>query len=156
MKIKSKSATDTKRIGRSLSKCLNEGDVVLLAGPLGVGKTVFIKGALGGLGIKEDQVVSPSFTIIREYKKKTLNFYHLDLYRLRKAEELLGLGYQDYCYQPDGITFIEWGQRIREMLPKFIQIDISFLSESKRQINIKLKGYPKDKLKDLNYEFISH
>jgi len=128
---------------------LTEGDVITLEGPLGVGKTVFIKGVLKGFGFKEKSVISPSFTIIREYRKKGLRVYHIDLYRIERKEELLNLGYEDYFYSPQGISLIEWGGRVEDILPKYIKVRMSFKGFEERSIVITTRGYHRAKFKTL-------
>ena len=144
---KTHSAKETYALGKIFSKSLIVGDVVVLRGPLGVGKTTFIKGILGGFGIKNRDILSPSFILIREYKKKGITINHIDLYRIKTKKELLSLGYNDYFYAPQAITLIEWGERIKHMLDKFIKVDIAFLNFNSRKIKLSLRGYPKNKLK---------
>jgi len=146
MKIISNSDKETKVIGSKFSKILKTGDVVLLEGPLGAGKTVFIKGVLSGFGFKPNQIMSPSFTILKEYKKRNDYFYHIDLYRIDNPKELVDLGYQEYCYEPQGISFIEWGERIKNIMPQYIEVSISYLTLDSRNIEFKSKGYKKNKL----------
>ena len=136
----SSSSKDTMSLGRKFSKLLTKGDVVILEGPLGAGKTVFAKGILKGFGFKEKEVISPTFTIIREYKKRGLRIYHIDLYRIEKKEELLTLGYEDYFYYPEGISIIEWGERVEDILPKYIRVRINFKGPGKRSIVVTKKG----------------
>ena len=149
MRFITNSARETKTLAKKFSKSLAEGDVVIFEGPLGTGKTVFVKGILKGFGFREKDVISPSFTIIREHKKKDLRVYHIDLYRIEKKEELLNLGYEDYFYSPRGISLIEWGGRVEDILPKYIKVRISFKGFDKRSIVITTKGYPRTKFKTL-------
>lgn len=147
MKIISNSVKETKTLGKKFASILKTGDVVLLQGPLGVGKTVFIKGVLSSFGIEEDDVLSPSFTLIREYDGKEKHFFHIDLYRIEKAQELIGLGYQQYLYSPQGITFVEWGKRVADIIDSCLIVDIDFKTEQKRKVSFEQKGLKKDKLK---------
>jgi len=147
MRLVSTSVRKTKFLGERLSNSLKKGDVVVLDGLLGVGKTTFIKGILKGFGFEDREIVSPSFTIISEYKHRRFLIYHIDLYRIDKKEELMNLGYEDYFYSPEGISLIEWGQKIEDILPKYVRVNLSFLGPSKRRITFGLKGYPKEKLK---------
>ena len=149
MRIVSYSPQETKFIGERFAYLLSIGDVVLLEGILGSGKTVFIKGILKRFGFPDKEVVSPSFTLIREYLLKDFPIYHIDLYRIKVKEELINLGYEDYFYQPKGITLIEWGDRIEEILVHYIKVKISFVKQDKRIIDISTKGYPKEKLERL-------
>lgn len=146
MKIVTASPKETISLGRKFSSLLRKGDVVVLEGPLGAGKTTFIKGILSGLGIKKDMVISPSFTLIREYKAPKMMIYHIDLYRIENKKELINLGYQDYFYSPGGLSLIEWGQRIEGILPEYLKVRISFLGQNKRNIDMSTKGYLKKEL----------
>ena len=147
MRVVSNSAKETMLLGEKISRYLTEGDVVLLMGPLGAGKTVFIKGILKGFGFKEKDVISPSFMIKREYKKKGLKIYHIDLYRVEKKEELLNLGYEDYFYSPEGISLIEWGGRVEKIISKYIKVIINFKGFQERSIVITTRGYHRDKFR---------
>jgi tRNA threonylcarbamoyladenosine biosynthesis protein TsaE len=144
--VNSDNSLGTADIGYKIASCLKQGDVVILQGPLGVGKTVFIKGVLAAFGIDKGEVLSPTFTIIREYKVK-FNIYHMDFYRLQRKEELFNLGYQNYLYQPQGITLLEWGERIESNLKNYIKIKLDFLSLRQRIIEIDFKGSSKQRLK---------
>lgn len=112
--IEVKSAQDTMNLGERLASLLNPGDLVLLDGDLGAGKTTFTKGLANGLGIKRP-IKSPTFTIIREYKEGRIPLYHMDIYRLENggAEEL---GLDEY-FNSDGINVIEWSKFIDDLLP---------------------------------------
>ncbi|MDP8261127.1 MAG: tRNA (adenosine(37)-N6)-threonylcarbamoyltransferase complex ATPase subunit type 1 TsaE [Candidatus Kappaea frigidicola] len=132
----SKSDQETKRIAARLAKYLKAQDFLALCGDLGTGKTTFVKGLARGLGIKEEQVISPSFMLIRQYKGK-LPLYHFDLYRLDYLEQVEFLGYEEYFYG-EGVCCMEWANKIEELLPaEYLQINIKFLSEHKRKITFK-------------------
>ena len=92
------------------------GDVVALDGDLGAGKTQLVKGLCAALGVPPEQVTSPTFTIVHEYRGANFPIYHLDAYRIERIEELYELGYEDYVYG-DGLCLIEWAQRIAPLLP---------------------------------------
>ncbi len=147
MKIVTNSPKDTKNMAKEISKILDDGDVVILEGPLGVGKTTFIKGVIAALGVNEKKVRSPSFTIIKEYSTKKKRIFHIDLYRINKTEELFNLGYEDYFYEPEGITFIEWGERIENILPKYIKIRMRFVGKNRRSVMFVMRGYRKTEFK---------
>lgn len=106
---------DTFSIGVELGKTVKPGDIFCLEGELGTGKTVFAKGLAEGLGITEP-VLSPTFTIIREYDGGRIPLYHFDAYRIADPEEMYELGYEGYFFG-DGVCLIEWASRIRELLP---------------------------------------
>jgi tRNA threonylcarbamoyladenosine biosynthesis protein TsaE len=104
----------TRAFGRSLAEQLPPGSVLALHGELGSGKTCFVQGLAEGLGISAI-VNSPTYTLIHEYRGAR-PLYHIDLYRVRSADEALGLGLEEYL-QPDGITAIEWADRVTDWLP---------------------------------------
>ena len=135
----SKSIEDTIGIGQRLAKGLRAGDVVALMGDLGAGKTVLTKGIAKGLGVKNVRYVnSPTFVIIKEYKGR-LPLYHFDIYRLNRSSMLDSESYREYFYG-DGVTVIEWADKIRSILPKkHIEVKLSVIGEDKRKIEIKKK-----------------
>lgn len=130
-------AIETEEEGRRLGETLRKGDVVSLRGSLGAGKTVLAKGIAKALGITE-AIVSPTFTLVQEYDGKE-KLYHLDLYRLSGEDEFESMGGEEFLY-PDGITLIEWSEKIEDMLPDstiFVTVDI--LPDGFRDIDIKRK-----------------
>lgn len=137
MRYISNSPEDTIEIGRELALKLKRGDVVALIGDLGSGKTVFTKGIAAGLGVKNPRYVnSPTFVIIKEYKGK-MPLYHFDLYRLDHSSVLDEEGYEEYFYG-DGVTVIEWADKIRPILPKkYVEVKLTALSEDKRKIEMR-------------------
>ena len=111
--------------GRVFASYLKKGDVISLRGSLGAGKTVLAKGIARTLEI-EDNIVSPTFTIVQEYEGN-MKMYHLDLYRLSGDDEFESMGGEDFLY-PDGISLIEWSEKIEDMLPEstiFVTIEIA-------------------------------
>lgn len=106
---------NTFEIGVECALQCNAGDVVLLNGDLGVGKTVFAKGFGNGLGV-EVPISSPTFTIMQIYEEGRLPLYHFDVYRIADIEEMDEIGYEDYFYG-DGVCLIEWAELIKELLP---------------------------------------
>ncbi len=106
---------DTAKIGETLAREAKPGEIYLLEGDLGVGKTVFAKGFALGLGITEP-ITSPTFTIIQEYEKGRLPFYHFDVYRIADEEEMFELGYESYFFG-QGVCLIEWASLIQGLLP---------------------------------------
>ncbi len=110
------SEQDTWEIGKMLGKHVTRGQIFLLHGDLGVGKTVFTKGFAEGLDIREP-ITSPTFTLIQEYQEGRFPFYHFDVYRIGDVEEMYDLGYEDYFFG-DGVCLIEWASRIEEILPE--------------------------------------
>ena len=130
----SHSDRETERIGYALGKELRKGDVVSLRGSLGAGKTVLAKGIARALGITES-IVSPTFTLVQEYDG-AMKLYHLDLYRLSGEDEFESMGGEEFLY-PDGVTLIEWSEKIDDMLPdSTIFIEISINDDLSRTIRI--------------------
>ncbi len=116
MRMESESEQNTFDIARQIGDKVSPGDIYLLDGDLGVGKTVFAKGFACGLGISEP-ITSPTFTIIQEYEGGRMPFYHFDAYRIADAEEMYELGYEGYFFG-DGVCLIEWASLIQEILPE--------------------------------------
>ncbi len=130
-RFETRSADETRAIGRTLGENLKEGDIVALTGELGSGKTVFAKGIAEGLGVTEE-VVSPTFTLQKTYRgTQTLN--HFDLYRIEDEEELTHIGFYDTL--GDGIAVIEWAERA-EWLPPCIRVTLSGTGADPRVIEI--------------------
>ncbi|MCX5678380.1 MAG: tRNA (adenosine(37)-N6)-threonylcarbamoyltransferase complex ATPase subunit type 1 TsaE [Candidatus Omnitrophica bacterium] len=139
MLLISKSVEETIKTGERLARKLKPGDVVALIGNLGAGKTVLTKGIAKGLGVKDVRYVnSPTFVTIKEYKGK-IPLYHFDIYRLNNANVLDSESYEEYFYG-DGVTVIEWADKIRGILPKkYIEVKLSVAGEGKRRIEIKTR-----------------
>jgi tRNA threonylcarbamoyladenosine biosynthesis protein TsaE len=130
----SQSEAETAAAGRDLARRLEAGSVVLLAGDLGAGKTVFVKGLAEGLGIDPDEVSSPTFTLVQEYRGGRLPLYHVDLYRLRSIEvDDLGL---DEMAWSGGVVAIEWPDRLPHAMDKTVAVSIEHGDERRRTISI--------------------
>ena len=110
------SEQETFDLGKKLGESAKAGDVFTMEGDLGVGKTVFTKGFACGLGVQDD-VVSPTFTIVQEYEDGRIPLYHFDVYRIGDVEEMEEIGYEDYVHG-EGVCLIEWANLIEEILPK--------------------------------------
>ena len=110
----SKNEADTKQLAKKLAAKLKPKDVVVLTGELGSGKTKFTEGFLSYFGL-ENEISSPTFTIVNEYKKNDLNIYHFDVYRLSDSSEFYEIGGEEYF--ENGICLIEWGELIEDALP---------------------------------------
>lgn len=136
MVLQTKSASETIRIGRSIGSRLLSGDVVALVGELGAGKTQLIKGIATGAGVgKPTYISSPSFTLINEYPGR-IPFYHIDLFRLGWEKEAEELGLEDY-FQSEGITVIEWADKIPSLLPReMLLIHIVYAGKNRRSLEI--------------------
>lgn len=140
MHITSHSVLDTIKLGSAIARHLKPGDIICLSGQLGAGKTVLVKGIARGIGVKPDDVVSPTFVLMRQYRGRlTLN--HLDLYRLDAAQQMFDVGYEDYLYT-DAVVVIEWPQRLSYLAPKeCLNIEISAgVGEADRSITLRPHG----------------
>lgn len=134
MKYISKDTDNTERLGYALGTKLKGGEVISLRGSLGAGKTVLAKGIARALGITES-IVSPTFTLVQEYDGR-LKLYHLDVYRLSGEDEFESMGGEEFLYH-DGVTLIEWSEKIEDMLPEdTIFISISINDDQSRVIEI--------------------
>lgn len=134
MRYLSNSAEETEALGRKLASLFKGGEVISLRGSLGAGKTVLAKGIARELGITES-IVSPTFTLVQEYDGR-LKMYHLDLYRLSGEDEFESMGGEEYLYH-DGITLLEWSEKIESMLPdETIYISITINDDQSRNIDI--------------------
>ena len=138
--LHTKNTTETVRIGKRIGSLLLPGDVVALVGELGTGKTQFIKGIAAGVKVGNPTYISsPSFTLINEYRGK-IPFYHIDLFRLKTEKEAEELGLEEY-FGGEGITAIEWADRIPSLLPKEILfVQIRHIGKQIRSIEIVAKG----------------
>lgn len=115
VRIVLKGLKETEEFGEKLGSILKPGDIISLTGDLGAGKTTLTKSIGKGLGV-EDYITSPTFTLINEYKGR-LNLYHFDVYRLEGPIDLYDLGFEEYIYS-NGVSIIEWGDKIKEILPE--------------------------------------
>ena len=136
----SKSENDTKKLAIKMASMLKKGDLIVLCGELGSGKTKFTEGFLTYFGL-ENEISSPTFTIVNEYKKDDINIYHFDVYRLEDSSEFYAIGGDEYF--ENGICLIEWGELIEDALPnEYIKIDFSRddSNENERILNIQSIG----------------
>lgn len=131
---------ETKELAYTLASKLECSDIIVLSGDLGSGKTKFTEGFLSFWGL-ENEISSPTFTIVNEHHKEDINIYHLDVYRLEDLEEFLAIGGTEYF--ENGICVIEWGEIIKDVLPNnYIQITFSKdeNNENIRYLNIEAFG----------------
>ena len=127
----SNSKEQTKQIAAKIASSLSRGDVILLKGDLGAGKTTFVSGVAKALNVKDD-VISPTFNIMKCYFDGTIPLYHIDAYRLEGQNIEIGL---DEYIEGDGVCFIEWPDYIASLLPdELLEITINNLGENKRKI----------------------
>jgi tRNA threonylcarbamoyladenosine biosynthesis protein TsaE len=138
LKLTSQSPEQTQRLGVRIGELALSGDVFLLVGELGTGKTCLTQGIAWGLGIKE-YAMSPSFVIVRELYGR-LPLYHIDLYRLDRIEESMELGLDDYLYGK-GVCVVEWAEKALSILPKkHLLTKISYLSDTGRSFQMEPSG----------------
>jgi tRNA threonylcarbamoyladenosine biosynthesis protein TsaE len=128
---------DTVRLGAVLADVLPPGTVVGLIGTLGAGKTRLVQAVAAALGVPPGSVTSPTFVLVNEYTGGRLPVYHFDTYRLKDEDEFLALGPEEY-FESEGITFVEWADRIAELLPEErLEITLEVTGETERRISIR-------------------
>lgn len=132
--ITTSSEAETTEAGERLGRTLNAGDVVLLYGDLGAGKTAFVRGLARGLDANPDDVSSPTFTIVQEYRGRT-TLYHVDLYRLEPAE-IDDLGLEDLVCG-DGIVAIEWAERWKGRPDDVTEVWLEEAGDERRHVRIR-------------------
>ena len=113
--IQTATADDTRAVGESLAALLRARDAVALTGELGAGKTTLVQGIARGLGVA-DQVVSPTFTLVREYRGTELELAHVDVYRLDRVQDVMDLGL-DELGDGEAVLLVEWGDAVEALLP---------------------------------------
>jgi len=153
--IVTKNEAETKKLAKEMAVGIlidgplkNKAKVMVLEGPLGAGKTAFAQGVAEGLGIK-DGVKSPTFLILKEYKLRIKNkesrskdktftkFYHVDCYRMKNEKDAKDTGIKEALEDPENIVLIEWGERVKKILPKkCMRIKFYYISENKRKITV--------------------
>ena len=146
LKITSNNEAETLAFGKKLASFLKKGDTVVLTGELGSGKTKLTEGILTYYGL-ENEISSPTFTIVNEYIKDDINIFHFDIYRLEDSSEFYAIGGEEYF--DNGICIIEWGEIIQDALPKdyiHIQFERNDIDENIRILNIFSYGEKYDTL----------
>ena len=132
----SKSETDTIAFAKEFAKTLNKDDIIVLSGDLGSGKTKFTQGILEHFGLA-DEISSPTFTIVNEYKNNEISIFHFDVYRLNNEDDFYDIGGDEYFGK--GLCIIEWGEIIKQALPPntiFVKFERSSIPENERIIVI--------------------
>jgi tRNA threonylcarbamoyladenosine biosynthesis protein TsaE len=132
--VRVRSEEETCEIARRLALSLDPGAVVLLFGDLGSGKTTFVRGMAPALGIAPDEISSPTFVLLQEYKGPRLTLYHADLYRL-EGPDTDDLGLEDLAAGP-GVLVVEWAEKLPRLLPGAIRVMITDLGGDEREIEI--------------------
>jgi len=123
MRFISNSEEDTKKLGKEIASKLEKGMILVLSGDLGSGKTKFTEGILSYFGL-ENEISSPTFTIVNEYDSDKMKIYHFDVYRIEDEDEFYAIGGDEYFEK--GVSIIEWGEKISSILPDtYIQVNFS-------------------------------
>lgn len=139
IRLGTRAPEETREVGAAIAQLLVPGDVVSLTGDLGAGKTCLVQGAAGALGVTE-QVNSPSFVLLREYRGR-IPVAHVDIYRLDRVQEVLDLGFEDLL-DPRGVVFIEWGDAIEGLLPaSHLEVELRVgEGETEREVIVRGRG----------------
>ena len=136
LQITTESSDQTERLGEMLGAWLRPGDVVLLHGDLGAGKTTLTKGIARALGV-QDTVSSPSFALVNEYALPLLRLFHLDLYRLDDPADLESIGFTELTAAEDGIAIVEWPERAGTLLPeRYLLAELVYAGDGRRDVRI--------------------
>ena len=134
MEFITNSPAQTEEIGIKLAEKLKPGTVIAYRGDLGAGKTAFTRGLARGLGI-QDPVTSPTYTIVNEYLGGRIPLFHFDMYRLRSADDLFDIGWDDYL-ERGGVCAVEWSENVEDALENAIYVTIEKTGEDSRRITV--------------------
>lgn len=134
------SLAETDALGRAVERVLEDGCVISLLGTLGAGKTRFVQAVASAGGVPEEDVTSPTFVLIQEYKSGRRPIFHFDAYRLKDDDEFLELGPEEY-FDGGGLTFIEWADRVERCLPRdYVEIHIFQTGEESRRFEFRRRN----------------
>lgn len=134
--VQSDGPEETMRLGEALAQELRDGEVVALVGELGAGKTTLVQGIAQGLFVR-DIVLSPSFVLARSYRGRLL-LHHLDAYRITRPEELWEVGLTELLPPDEGVTVVEWADRIEPLIPKgTLWVHLELLPDDRRRITLR-------------------
>ena len=138
--VLSTSTRMTMSFGRRLAKLVQGGEIIGLRGELGTGKTTFVRGFCAGIEVSQKAWVrSPTFTLINEYQGR-LPVYHIDLYRIARAEEIDALNLREYLYS-DGVSLIEWSERLpADEFEEYLEVSLAHRDKSNRQMTFTARG----------------
>ena len=134
MEFLTNSPAQTEEVGAALGNIIKPGTVIAYRGDLGAGKTAFTRGLARGLGSSE-MVTSPTYTIVNEYLGGRLPLFHFDMYRLRSADDLWDIGWDDYLDR-NGVCAVEWSENVQEALEGAVTVNIEKTGEESRRITI--------------------
>ena len=134
MEFITNSPGETEKVGAALGKILSAGTVIAYRGDLGAGKTAFTRGLARGLGCA-DPVTSPTYTIVNEYLSGRMPLFHFDMYRLRSADDLWDIGWEDYLDR-GGVCAVEWSENVAEAMEDAITVRIEKTGEDSRRITV--------------------
>ena len=139
LEVKTRSADETRQLGGAMAPLLVPGDVLVMSGDLGAGKTTFVQGLAKGLGIVE-RVTSPTFILMKEYPGGRFPLMHLDVYRLSKVQEVIDLGIDEYL-DPSYVVAVEWGDRVEPLLPQdHLKVELLHDGGDSRTVILTAKG----------------
>ena len=134
IKTTTASELETAAIGRQLASQLSAGSVVLLSGDLGAGKTALVRGLAEGLGVSAEDVSSPTFTIMQEYRGGRITLFHVDLYRLNDPREIDDLGLDEIA--ANGVLAIEWAERLPDAPADAVRVTLEHAGDTERRVTI--------------------